>query len=165
MRSARTRSLGYILKNSALAYERHSPPCVLLSGFYQSRIAQSRTRFLKLSSYSRELRDAAALEEHRPADNGETILPLRTTTIKALPETCPGCGALTQSTAPKLAGYYSVTGSRIKRFLDPSKGSRSSEKEIFAATLANASEEVKAQLGITEDTWSTKTTPLHIAPS
>lgn len=67
---------------------------------------------------------------------------------------CPGCGALTQSAAPELAGYYTTTRGNVRKYMKPNTGQSSPENEVFAAALATASAEVKAKLGIGNDVTS-----------
>lgn len=75
--------------------------------------------------------------------------------IEALPPSCPGCGAPSQTVAPDLAGYYSADMSHVKAYLrhdqeheQPNKR----EDDIYAAAVANLDPSLREQLGVTEST-------------
>ncbi|KAF2141257.1 uncharacterized protein K452DRAFT_351410 [Aplosporella prunicola CBS 121167] len=69
---------------------------------------------------------------------------------RALPPSCPGCGAPTQTVAPGEAGFYSDTRNAVKAFLNPHKttGEKKEEDKVFEAALGSLDEEAREQLGL-----------------
>ncbi|KAK5169971.1 hypothetical protein LTR04_005425, partial [Oleoguttula sp. CCFEE 6159] len=71
---------------------------------------------------------------------------LKGTPTRALPLSCPGCGAASQNIAPNEAGYYTITRGGVKSYLkDDTTGI---EEDIFDTSLRNANEDVLRTLGL-----------------
>ncbi|KAG9582189.1 hypothetical protein KCU77_g12937, partial [Aureobasidium melanogenum] len=65
--------------------------------------------------------------------------------IRKLPLSCPGCGAPSQTVAPEEAGFYNLSRSAIKKFVqDDAK----KEDLVFQATLDKVDNKVLQELGL-----------------
>ncbi|KAK8248337.1 hypothetical protein HDK77DRAFT_374145 [Phyllosticta capitalensis] len=96
-----------------------------------------------------------AVETSAVAERIDTSHTPKKSLIEALPPSCPGCGAPSQTVAPDLAGYYSADMSHVKAYLrhdqeheQPNKR----EDDIYAAAVANLDPSLREQLGVTEST-------------
>jgi hypothetical protein len=65
---------------------------------------------------------------------------------RALPTTCPGCGALSQTIESNEAGYYSTNRGAVKAFLGLARGD--GEAASAAPILAQLDEQTRQQYGL-----------------
>ncbi|KAK7544176.1 uncharacterized protein J3D65DRAFT_608730 [Phyllosticta citribraziliensis] len=75
--------------------------------------------------------------------------------IRALPLSCPGCGAPSQTVAPDLAGYYSADMNHVKAYLKRDQEPelpKKREDDIYAEAVAKLDPSLREQLGVTEST-------------
>ena len=76
----------------------------------------------------------------------------------ALPWSCPGCGALTQTVDPNEAGFYTITRKSVKAFISNHIGSDSTEKpgevETYTSAVRNLDGPLLKELGL-EDAFET----------
>ncbi|KAA6414511.1 MAG: hypothetical protein FRX48_01260 [Lasallia pustulata] len=70
----------------------------------------------------------------------------------ALPWSCPGCGALTQTLEPKEAGFYSTTRKSVKAYIANQTGhgstGRRREAEIYTSAVKNVDGALLKELGL-----------------
>ena len=70
----------------------------------------------------------------------------------ALPWSCPGCGALTQTLEPKEAGFYSTTRKSVKAYIANQTGHDSTERrreaEIYTSAVKNVDGALLKELGL-----------------
>ncbi|KIX05550.1 uncharacterized protein Z518_06422 [Rhinocladiella mackenziei CBS 650.93] len=97
---------------------------------------------LNLEPENDPLRESSELVTSRPS------LKRNTFSLRRLPVSCPGCGALTQDVQPGQAGYYTRSRKSVKRyFKHPEHTLRQSEEEEdvqqaeFPETQANTSQD------------------------
>jgi hypothetical protein len=84
------------------------------------------------------------IESHSP-DTASTTSPAR----RSLPRACPGCGAPTQITDKKEAGYYNVESNSIRAYCNPIKQKEvTREDDIYAKALEAASPELLEELRV-----------------
>lgn len=105
----------------SLPSPRPGPPRVVLR-----RISEHRASFASIHPVTPPLDlPTTPIEpaEHRPAQNELELKPRKRPTLlkRALPTTCPGCGALSQESESTAPGFYTRSRKAIKAFV--SKGS------------------------------------------
>lgn len=70
----------------------------------------------------------------------------------ALPWSCPGCGALTQSIDPKEAGFYTTTRKSLKAYIANQTGRDATEKlrddETYTSAVKNVDGALLKELGL-----------------
>ena len=78
----------------------------------------------------------------------DTLSPI--SQLAALPRTCPGCGAFTQSIHPDEAGFYDLKRKSIKAFLIRSEEAarHSKERSAFDQSVHSASQLVLPELDV-----------------
>ena len=70
--------------------------------------------------------------------------------LLALPRSCPGCGAFTQTLNPEGAGFYSSTRRSVKAFVAQHSKEQLGEAETFQNVLGHANQEILQKLGLHE---------------
>lgn len=94
------------------------------------------------------------------ADGQHDLTQLKQKTRK-LPLSCPGCGAPSQTVAPEEAGFYTLTRSAVKKFVqDDAK----KEDLVFQATLDNVDSRVLQELGLDNKHAATQEQPQKQTP-
>ncbi|KAI5204299.1 hypothetical protein E4T38_04772 [Aureobasidium subglaciale] len=80
---------------------------------------------------------------------------------RKLPLSCPGCGAPSQTVAPEEAGFYTLSRSAVKKFVqDDTK----QEDLIFHASLDKVTNEVLQELGLNNSHLSAQEEPQNQTP-
>lgn len=70
--------------------------------------------------------------------------------LLALPRSCPGCGAFTQSVNPEGAGFYSSTRRSVKAFVTQHGRGQLEEAETFEKVMGHANRDLLQKLGLNE---------------
>jgi len=98
------------------------------------------------------------------ASSAETV---HSQLTRELPRSCPGCGALTQNVDAAEAGFYSITRSAVKKYLQPQSqlGSKKEEDRIFESAIRNVSPEVRLQLGLDHESANHETQEMASEPT
>ena len=101
-----------------------------------------RRRHSDLSSQKRHLQLETVSTSHQLLPSASQLL--------ALPRTCPGCGAFTQTTVSDSAGFYSINRKSVNAFLTQQARSIREDEEWATATeiLEHADQTSSRDLGI-----------------
>ena len=70
--------------------------------------------------------------------------------LLALPKSCPGCGAFTQTVNPEGPGFYSSTRRSVRAFVAQHRRGQLEEAETFQKVLGHANQDILQQLGLHE---------------
>ncbi|KAI9707830.1 MAG: hypothetical protein M1820_004435 [Bogoriella megaspora] len=117
------------------------------------------------SSFTRTSTQNAYISETAESRAPLTILsekgPAEAIEKNSLPISCPGCGAPSQTFARADAGYYTLSRSAVRNFLEgPKEDAKGEEDEAYASAVAQASDDLKQDLGLQESI--TQPSPLTV---
>lgn len=70
--------------------------------------------------------------------------------LLALPRSCPGCGAFTQTVNSEGAGFYSTTRRSVKSFVAQHARGQLGDEDIFKQVVGHADQDILQKLGLSE---------------
>ena len=108
---------------------------------------------ISLVARKRNVRSSSKTQKRRyqlGSANSPTLDPPVSPHLLALPRSCPGCGAFTQSVNPEGAGFYSSTRRSVKAFVTQHARGQLGEAETFKEVLGHANRDILQKLGLNE---------------
>jgi len=79
--------------------------------------------------------------------------------LLALPRSCPGCGAFTQTVNSEGAGFYSPTRRSVKSFVAQHARGQLRDEDIFKQVVNHADQDILQKLGLSEPLDATDRKP------
>ena len=128
--------------------------CPLLGGFSPTSLLARKCNIRSSKPQKRryQLEPTRLLSQEPPVSSS----------LLALPRSCPGCGALTQTVNPEGAGFYNTARRSVKSFLAQYGNEQLGEAEIFKEVVGHASQDILRSLDIQKASEVTGGEPCRI---